>query len=513
MYRLVLKDKGNSPFSIHHPQSFLSQKSIDRRIRQGLTVDEVDLPIDPNYFEAIKATGADIQTFSKWVNTIVVHLTDTQIIPELEKLPFVDSLYCVWRGVLPMPDRLKSEKDVALNEEADDINSYGVGYDQINMNNGRLLHNAGFYGKGITIAVIDGGFTNADIINYWDWNKIVEVKNFNHEITNPLREGTDHGTRVLSCLLSNKWGEMVGTAPEANYYLLRSEIASEEFPVEEDYWISALEYADSVGVDIVNASLGYTVFYESSMNHTLQQLDGQTVPMSRAAALAASRGLLLFNSAGNDGDKEWRKISFPADAENILTVGSLAKDSLRSDFSAVGYTEDGRIKPDLMAMGSMASVVTSSGNIIRSSGTSFSSPILAGLGACLWEALPDLTAVEMLQLLRESGHRFHSPDSLYGYGIADVFEAYTKKTNLTGIRRQNQEDPFSLIVYNNRLYINTGRNEYAQSALNVYSGWGVRMLSVSNLSGSINISSFPRGVYIVQLQIGGKRYVRKFVKI
>ncbi|GHT07251.1 serine protease [Bacteroidia bacterium] len=432
MYRLILKDKGNPSFSLDNPNAFLSQKSIDRRVRQRLEVDSVDLPPDPEYFEAIRKTGANIQSYSKWVKTALVHLSDTLIVNKLEKLPFVDSLYCVWKGVLPEAVDNQSEQKFAMSiSYTGDENPYGAGFDQISLNNGHLLHEAGFYGNGISIAVLDGGFVNVDIIPYFDQKKIMEVKNFSHDLTAPLRRGIDHGTKVLSCLLSDKSGEMIGTAPGADYYLFQSEIAYEEFPVEEDYWIAALEYADSIGVDIVTASLGYSVFEESSMNHSQSQLDGKTVPVSRAASLAASRGILLFVSAGNEGNKNWKQLNIPADADHILSVGGITKDSIRSDFSSLGPTVDGRIKPDLMAMGSSVSVITSGGDIVKSNGTSFATPILAGLSACLWEALPNLTAFEMLKLLRESGDRFQHPDASYGYGIADVYKAYTNSK--TGI--------------------------------------------------------------------------------
>jgi subtilisin family serine protease len=512
MYRLILKDKGNPAFSLDNPNAFLSQKSIDRRARQRLAVDSVDMPLDSEYLKAIKETGAHIQTYSKWVKTVVVHLSDPLIVPELEKLPFVDSLYCVWKGVLPTEDDYQSayQFDSSITNNVVE-NPYGAGFDQISLNNGHLLHDAGFYGKGISIAVIDGGFINVDLIPQFDQKKIVEVKNFNHELTDPLRGGIDHGTRVLSCMLSDKSGEIIGTAPGADYYLFRSEVGSEEFPVEEDYWIAALEYADSVGVDIVTASLGYAAFDDSSMNHTPSQLDGKTITVSQAAALAASRGILLFTSAGNEGNKSWKRINFPADAESILTIGGIRNDSIRSDFSSLGPTADGRIKPDLMAMGTNVSVITSGGDITKSNGTSFSTPILAGLSACLWEALPTLTAFEMIQLLRESGDRFQHPDDSYGYGIADVYKAYTN--NKTGIEKWVEATKQPVVsVYNNRLYMEISAENNAQCVLNIYSDKGIHLLSVSGFSGSVDISSFSKGVYIAQLRVGDKRYVQKFVK-
>ncbi|MCL1934446.1 MAG: S8 family peptidase [Candidatus Azobacteroides sp.] len=514
MYRLYLKDKGNPSFSPAKPDDFLSLKSIERRKRQNLSVDDFDLPLDIAYLEAITETGATIRTFSKWVETVVVQLTDSETLSRVENLPFIDSLCCVWEGTLPertdiRPD-IRFDSDVRQNT----INSYGVGFTQVALNNGHLLHDAGFRGKGMTIAVLDGGFLHADEIEYFNREQIKEVKTFSHEVNDALRDGSDHGTRVLSCMLSDKSGELIGTAPEADYYLFRTEVVNGEYPVEEDYWIAALEYADSIGVDVVTSSLGYFEFDDSEMNHNQGQLDGRTASISRAADRAASRGLLLFNSAGNEGANSWKKINFPADAEHIITVGSVDGDSVRSSFSSLGLTADNRIKPDLMAMGSQACVVDGSGQIIQSNGTSYSTPILAGLAACLWEASSDLNSYAMLDLLRETGNHFQNPDSLTGYGIADVYKAYLQqRTGIQPIAGLTDPIYISINPFDNRLYVNLADSEqYNRCVLNIYTTLGNRILTVSNLSGSIDISSLPKGVYIVCLRIGDKQWVRKFVK-
>jgi subtilisin family serine protease len=515
MYRLILKDKGNPPFSLEQPEMFLSDKSIQRRIKQGLAVDSIDLPIDPAYFEAIANTGADIRAHSKWVKTVVVHLSDSSLIPQLENLPFVDSLYCVWKGILPQMTMSRKDEDYTpQNAAGNNLNSYGAGFTQITLNNGHRLHEAGFRGRGMTIAVIDGGFANADLIDYFDFQKVKAVKNFNHETTDLLRSEVDHGTQVLSCMLSDKPGELVGVAPEADYYLLRTEIDAIEYPVEEDYWVAAMEYADSLGADIATSSLGYSEFNDPSMNHTHNQLDGKSIPISIAAGLAASRGMLLFNSAGNEGNKAWKKIIFPGDARDMFTVGAITEDSTRSSFSSVGFTADGRVKPDLTAMGTGVAIVGRSGHIGYSSGTSFSTPILAGLSACLWQALPELTGFELMKLLRETADAFLQPDSLMGFGIADVYKAYTQ--NKTALKQTGTENTvfFYINARENRLYLNSGylQND-SKFVLNIYSGEGVKMLSVPNVSSPVDISSLPKGIYIARLKTGDKPVlVRKFIK-
>lgn len=512
MYRLYLKDKGDSPFRLENPEEFLSEKSIQRREKQGYSINESDLPYDPSYFECIRQTGATIQTYSKWVNTIVVHVPDMNIVSELENLFFVDSLHCVWRGTLPSLREGKTEE--VTRKKYDDINNYGAAYTQISVNKGHLLHKLGFYGSGLSIAVMDGGFGNVDKISFFDQSKIKEVKSFNHETTNPLGTSSDHGTNVLSCLLANKPGEFVGTAPQADYYLFRTEVMIGEYPVEEDYWIAALEYADSIGVDIVTTSLGYSTFDDPTMNHTHSQLDGKTIPASRAASMAASKGLLVFNSAGNEGSKTWRKILVPADADSILTVGSVTGNSALSSFSSRGNTFDGRIKPDIMAMGSDVRAIGSSGSIIASNGTSFSTPIMAGLSACLWEAFPQLTNMQIIQLIRKTASHWDNPDSSMGYGIADVFKAYEEekgKTNLLSIAnadyiRYDQERKTIYINFD----VDCGHSDYS---LTIYSSIGRQILNIRNSSNSIDLGTLPDGVYITLLQIGKERFVKKIVKL
>lgn len=513
IYRLILKDKGNPPFSVEQPEMFLSQKSIQRRIKQGLAVDSADLPIDSAYLNAIAGTGAVIRAYGKWTKTVAVLISDT-LVPTLEVLPFIDTLYCVWKGALPQQPVLQEQQQVLQNADADDPNPYGDGFTQIALNNGHLLHEAGFRGKGVTIAVLDGGFIHANTIEYLDAQRIKGVKVFSHESINPLLEGADHGTKVLSCMLADKPDELTGTAPEADYYLLMSEIDREEYPVEEDYWVAALEYADSIGADIVTSSVGYTTFDDSSMNHTRRQLDGKTVPMSIAAGMAASRGMLVLNSAGNEGGKAWEKIMFPGDAFNILTVGAVDKDSVHAHFSSAGFTADGRVKPDLAALGKNVTTVNGNGQIkYGDSGTSFATPILAGLVACLRQALPELAALEIIELLKETAGAFAKPDSLTGYGIADVYKAYMQRKSGLRLAGKDAASP-SVNVYGNSLHVHFGHLRNYPLALHIYSAMGVKLLSVPQVSSPVDISFLPKGIYIAGLQTGGKPvFVRKFIKM
>jgi len=429
MFRIELKDKGNAPYTIENPSVFLSEKSIERRLRQGIAVDSTDLPIDPLYLEEIKLTGASIKAASKWVKTVTIYLSDSSIIPALKNLNFVDTLYCVWKGNLSQSDLSFGVvcNGVVITNDAErgheyisETNIYGESYKQISMLNGNLLHDAGFRGKGISIAVLDIGFQNCDQIPALNFDQIKEVKNFTHKSGDPLRITESHGTKVLSCMLANLPEIMIGTAPEAEYYLFKTEVEGEEFPVEEDYWVAAIEYADSIGIDVVNTSLGYFKFDDPSMNHTHEQLDGYTILASRAASMAGNKGMLVFNSAGNEGNKTWEKITVPSDADNIITVGAVNAEGVIAAFSSRGPSADKRIKPDLCAMGEAAATISADGTVSKGNGTSYASPILAGIGACLWQALPQKTSKEIVALMKSAGDRYDNPDFIYGYGIPNI---------------------------------------------------------------------------------------------
>ncbi|MDR0682384.1 MAG: S8 family peptidase [Dysgonamonadaceae bacterium] len=514
MYRLLLTDKGNSHYRVEWPEEFLSQKSIDRRKKQGFHIDETDLPIDSAYFEAIAKTGATVQTSSKWLKTIVVMIPDIEIQEKVRELSFVAEMTKVWSGGNEEYERNEENERNKGNErdENKDETDYGSALTQIKINNALLLHQEGYKGFGKTIAVMDAGFKNADIISdFLDLNKVLEAKNFTHEKGDPYRSSENHGTAVLSCILANNQGVMIGTAPFAQFYLFKTEVNGEEYPVEEDYWVAALEYADSLGVDIVTTSLGYSEFKDPEMNHSWDDLDGHTIPASRAASMAASKGMVLFNAAGNEGRKSWQKVIIPADAENILTVGAIRSDSLQAEFSSWGFIENGRIKPDVMAMGNLVCLVSGSGDIYYSNGTSFSTPILAGMGACLWEALPELTSFELMNLIKQFSDRSSHPDEYYGYGIPNIYEAY-----LYGKRNS---DRLSLInndeikwgytdSIRNRLYLKDDKITW----VTICSFDGCIVLNQPVSSGFVDIGSLQKGIYVVSAFSNDKRYTGKFIK-
>jgi hypothetical protein len=425
IYRLTLTDKKGSPGNLNHPESFLSAKALQRRQRQGLTVDSTDLPLSASYLRQLKAQKAELIGKSKWNNTVLVKTTHEAEIKALTALPFVVKATRVFTS----PDSIVPEKPDTLFRDTLTARSaghqlYGRGQHQIDMLDGTRLHEAGFRGKGMLIAIVDGGYMNVDKIPYLRHVNIVGTKDFAYPYNANLYQLLDHGTMVLSCMATQADSLFIGTAPDASYLLLRSEYGPTESLIEEDYWAQAVEYADSIGADIVNSSLGYNQFDDPTMNHLYREQDGRTALISNTASMLSGKGMILVNSAGNTGARNWKRIGFPGDARDVLTVAALSADSINATFSSVGPSFDGRVKPDVAALGVASTVIDGRGAITRANGTSFATPITCGMVACLWQALPDKTASQIMDLVRRSADRHDHPDNIYGYGIPDFWKAY-----------------------------------------------------------------------------------------
>ena len=430
LYRLTLRDKQGTPYSLEQPEKFLSQKAIWRRERQHLPLDSTDLPVSPQHLEQIAATGVDIISKSKWNNTVLVRSRRNDAIKKAQRLPFVkDSKYVCTApdSLTAKPQRMNYHKEFTRWDTIT-TSEYSVTAQQMEMLGGIRLHHRGFRGKGMTIAVMDGGFMNADAIPSLKKVKVVGSADFVFPRSNNIFRETDHGTMVFSVIAVDEPDHFIGSAPDADFWLLRCEDTQTESLAEEDYWAAAAEFADSVGVDVINSSVGYYRFDERRTGYRYRDQNGHTALISNTASMLASKGILLVNSVGNEGMGQWKRINFPSDAENILTVGAVSADGKNAAFSSIGPTTDGRIKPDVMALGSPASVITGRGTVSKNVGTSFAAPQVAGLAACLWQALPTLTASEIISLIRSSGSQADSPDNIMGYGIPNFWQAYRSAT-------------------------------------------------------------------------------------
>ena len=441
-YWITFKDKSNSPYSLESPEQYLSAASLARRQAQGIPLKQNDLPVNPDYIAQVQALGVQVLTKSKWFNAITIQVEDTSILGAIRALPCVKGSSQVARlkaksvadefmaDLLRMAEAMEAQQRKAnLNKTKSALSDpyYGDADVQIEMIGGQKLHEMGFKGEGITIAVLDAGFYNVDQITYFDSlrssGRLLGTKDFVQGGTQVF-EDNSHGMSVLSTMAANTPGEIVGTAPHAKYWLLRTEDAGSEFIIEEHNWVAGAEFADSVGAWIINSSLGYTKFDDTLTSHVYNDLDGNTTPITVGADLAASKGILVVNSAGNSGTDSWKFIGAPADGDSVLTIGAVTSERNYAAFSSRGPSADGRIKPNVCAMGQQSVLVVSSGEIARSNGTSFSSPILAGMAACLWQAHPSATAMEIFKAIEQSADQYENPDDLKGFGIPDFMKAH-----------------------------------------------------------------------------------------
>ena len=427
MFRVTLKDKNHSRYSLNAPSEYLSPRAIERRKRQHLAIDSTDLPLNESYLHAISASKElKIVGKSKWNNTVLVRCSNPGKVYELLKLPFVKSVFRTFSSPDSITNsvRLNFKKEFNRWDTIAEGNRFGVTKEQLLTLNGIKMHASGYRGKGKMIAVLDAGFMNVDRIPCLQKCRIVGQNDFVVPCSKSIFSEMEHGTMVFSVMAADLPGIYVGSAPDASYLLIRCEDRQTESIAEEDYWAEAVEYADSMGVDIINSSLGYHDFDDASTNHHYDEMDGMTTLISRTASLLASKGIVLVNSAGNDGMGTWKKINFPADAKDILTVGAISPSGVNAAFSGVGPTQDGRVKPDVMAYGSPTVVISGRGTIVDEMGTSFSAPLISGMVACLWQALPDKSAREIIRLVIESGNNATTPNNVFGYGVPDFWKAY-----------------------------------------------------------------------------------------
>ncbi|MEG1574043.1 MAG: S8 family serine peptidase, partial [Bacteroidales bacterium] len=410
---------------------------VERRIKQGIKITETDLPLSDVYVgEILKLSGREV-CHSNWMNTLVVESSDSLFASVLDNLPFVKDVEKVFEE--PYYKTEQSEEPVYFGRIKSGAKNgdYGDALMQIEVHGGDKLHKEGFRGEGVTIAVLDGGFKNVNILpEYFDIARIAGTRDFVNPGGDLFLEHL-HGENILSLMLACKKGSFIGTAPHADYYLLRTEEYNTEFPCEEDRWVRGAEYADSLGVDIIISSLGYTVFDNKKHQYTNKDLNGKTAFSSRGATIAARTGIIVITSAGNERGKTWHKITFPGDADSILTVGGIDRDMEVSEFSSRGYRNSNKVKPDVMALATSTALVKEDGSITTSNGSSFATPIIAGLTACLWQALPHLNAQQIIALIRRHSNNFYSADEDRGYGVPNFYSAYKAAVNDTANIKHN----------------------------------------------------------------------------
>ncbi len=506
-------DKENVQSSIANPISILTQRALDRKERHNIIIDERDVPVNESYIAQIKsATGITVFAKSKWFNCVHVRGTQTDI-EDLLNLSFVSNIEFADKSLNGSSESIELQ-DKFLIENTTVNFDYGSATNQVDMINADALHQADYTGEGMLVAVMDSGFTNVDTMGAFqrlrDNNDLSAASyDFVDRNNNVFAfTGNSHGTRVLSDMAGFIENEFVGTAPDATYVLFRTEDVSSETPVEESYWVEAAERADSLGVDVINTSLGYRVYTNPNYTHTPEDLDGETAFITRGSNMAFDKGMLLITSAGNSGANG---VGAPADSPKVFSIGAVDAAGDYASFSSQGSTNQPTQKPDVVAQGSGSVVIDENNNIVSNNGTSFSSPILAGAITSLWQAIPDRTNSELKEFVRATGSQFSSPDNFLGYGIPDFGEALGDALSLE--EEENQEF---------RIFPNPVQDELKirfpfqveQASILVYDILGKLVLetSMSAEKRKLDVSALSNGMYMLKLESTKANNTFKLIK-
>ena len=499
---VYFKDKPSTSYYLNAPLEMLTQRALDRRVNQNIALDSKDVPIESDYVNQVKASlGIQVKAQSKWLNALHIRGSAADI-NALKSKSFVDKIDFA-NKTLNQANKLVKQYKTKVASKTKDAKitfAYGTSQNQIEMLKGTVLHQQNFTGSGKIIAVLDGGFPGVNTVlpfaRLRNNNQILGGYNYVGRDPN-FYTGDTHGSYVLSTMGGYKEGELVGTAPDASYYLFITEDGANENPIEESLWVEAAEEADRLGVDIINTSLGYFDFDNSAYNHTYSQMNGNTTFISRGADIAFSRGMIVVTSAGNSGGSSEPHIAAPADAFNVISVGAVTATKLKASFSSIGPSFDNRVKPEVMAQGAASVLSDEKGNIVTANGTSFSSPILAGMIACLWQALPNKTNREIRDLVIQSADRFNSPTPQYGYGIPNFSTA--KTLNVVAF-----DSPF-FGIYPNPV-TDIVRVSFPESVTTgsviFYSLRGEKVFEkqINKVEETFSLQSLTKGLYIYQIQ-------------
>lgn len=517
---VYFKDKEQVEESILNPSSILSERAIQKKNKFNIAIDERDVPVNETYIAQLKLqNGITVKAKSKWFNCVHV-LGSVSDISALTDLQFVDHISYADKGlndkstsVMASRNQSNNHSNKFLEQEADFV--YGQSDAQVKQLGVHILHLNNFTGEGFLIAVLDSGFPNVYQMEAFDRlrtnNDLWGGYDFVVRSTNIYAaNGNDHGTRVLSDMAGFVEGQFVGTAPDSGYLLFRTEDAATETPVEESYWVEAAERADSLGVDIINSSLGYSTYDNPRYNYSPADMDGNTAFISKGANIATEKGILVVNSAGNSGDSSWGIITAPADA-NVFGVGAVDASGDYVAFSSRGPSADGRIKPDGMALGSGATVIGPDDRLVKNNGTSFASPIMAGAMASFWQAFPEKNNLEIMAMVRESSSRYQNPNSQMGYGIPN----FALPLALLGIDISYAGDEWYLFPNPSKTEFQVQLPEaFGSARLTLFDTYGKRILEKQFIQGNeeISVENLSTALYIVRVNVDGVHKEFKLIK-
>lgn len=513
---VYLTDKSDVQNSINNPITILTQRAIDRKNAHGVVIDERDVPVNESYISVLKLqSGITVMSKSKWFNAVHVRGTEADI-NALSSLGFVASIVFADKSLNSARFLDSKNKFEIENTQVDFV--YGTTQNQVEMVNADALHSLDYTGNGMLIAVLDAGFPEVNTMQTFERlrnnSNLLNGYDFVDRTTNVYAfSANNHGTKVLSTMAGFIEDQFVGTAPDASYYLFRTEDVFSENPVEMSYWVEAAERADSLGVDVINSSLAYKDFDGTQYDYTASEMDGTTAFISKGANIASEKGILVVNSAGNSGpnDGSHGGIWAPADAPGVLTIGAVNSSGTIASFSSRGSAFQTVQKPDVVAQGQAAYVVNEFDAIVTNNGTSFSSPITAGGLTCLWQALPNATNVEIMNYVRQSASQYLTPDDDYGYGIPDLGLAL-------GIGLSVQEEKLNTLKIfpnpvNDILYVKVPY-EIEQTVITIYNVLGKVILqkNITKSDFSVDVSSMASGLYMLRLNSKTSSKIFKFIK-
>lgn len=527
-YVVMLKDKDTVSHSLSAPQSFLSAKAIEKRQRFKIPVQYMDLPVSAAYLDTLSKldSGIVLLTCSKWFNYAVIGTYDSlgisnSVLKKIEAFPWVTAIYpphqipdslfeaCMDAVTAINAVPLSSSDTMYYKEEPLPYEYFGESASQLAALNGLFLHRRNLLGKDMLVAVLDNGFWAVDSLYYFrsfrEGNALFCVMDKCHNKKDLFKDAGRHGMYVLSIMALNEPYDYIGSAPEARYALIRTEEDDYEDILEEYFWVAGAEAADSIGADVVNSSLGYTTFDRSEQNHTWEHLNGKH-SFASIAAEKLCRTAVVNISAGNSGNLPWHLFGIPSDAPSALSVAAMSSDSLIASFSSVGG--EYWYKPDITSVGWKTAFCSSEDVIRTGDGTSFSSPLNAGLTACLWQAFPEKTAVQVMQAVRESCHLYPLFDSLFGYGIPDYEKAFYLLSKKTGT--DNGVGKTSFLVYPNpardicRIESDGGNAQL----INVF-GQVIKQFTLESPVTNLSLGGLPAGVYFLRVSKGNRVSVRK----
>ena len=521
-YMVFFADKEGSTYSLAQPDAFLSPRSIARRQKFNIPVTESDIPVSETYISQLNDLGAEVYYRTRWMNGVLAQLSPEEL-EQVSQLSFVTGTELVKpkarngrkkSGSSIGASRRQKYKNKRLNQPLNNFQNDMLGIDE--------MHADGYNGEGLLVAVFDGGFRGVDTVSFFshmfEEERMLPGYDFVGMSPDVYRYG-QHGTEALSCIGAYQEGVIEAGAYGADFMLCVTEDVSSEYRIEEYNWLFAAEFADSTGADVISTSLGYTTFNDSEMDYTYDDLDGQTTAITKAMNLASEKGILCVVSAGNEGSGSWRYVSPPADAPDVLAVGAVSTGGNKVSFSSFGPTVDGRIKPDVSALGLQTVVVDASGNITRSNGTSFAAPLIAGFAAGIWQAFPEDTHLELMERIRRSGDNSLTPDNETGYGIPDYNQI--RENYLLPIEASRQSHAFKVYpnpVENSDIFVQPVDGTLtAPLEIRMYSPTGSLVLEetfeqFNRNSLTLDTSGLSRGIYILRISTATTSDTLKIVK-